>query len=369
MRWRDPARAASCATRRCATPTSPSPRCACSPDLKNATAFVMPLGGGNAAEIVAALQRGAPFCAAGSRAKSQLRHAPSLRFALDTLLRPGRADRRAAARPEVARDLGRPQRLARTDEAAMARKRAAAAPRLARPRQAARHHLEPAVERGAPRCSTPPRPDMRGTLDPLATGVLPIALGEATKTVAFRRWTARKTLSLHAALGRGPRHRRRARARSPANPRRGPSRAAIAAILPALHRHDPAAPAGLFGAQGRRASAPMSWPAPASRRAGAARPVEIAELAARRRARSRPCRFRGRCRQGHLYPRPGPRPRRGARHASAMSPRCAASRSGRFTRSASDFAGFARRRLGIVPPLPGICFRSRPRWTTSRRWP
>src|SRR5271169_4648576 len=32
-----------------------------SPDLRNATAFVMPLGGANAADIIAALRRSAPF--------------------------------------------------------------------------------------------------------------------------------------------------------------------------------------------------------------------------------------------------------------------------------------------------------------------
>ncbi len=32
-----------------------------SPDLRNATAFVMPLGGANAADIVAALRRSAPY--------------------------------------------------------------------------------------------------------------------------------------------------------------------------------------------------------------------------------------------------------------------------------------------------------------------
>ena len=40
-----------------------------------------------------------------------------------------------------------------------------------------------------------------GTLDPLATGVLPIALGEATKTVPFAV-EGLKTVSLHRALRR-----------------------------------------------------------------------------------------------------------------------------------------------------------------------
>ena len=51
-----------------------------------------------------------------------------------------------------------------------------------------------------------------GTLDPLASGCLPIALGEATKTVPFIM-DGRKALPLHRALGRGARYRRRRRPR------------------------------------------------------------------------------------------------------------------------------------------------------------
>ena len=39
-----------------------------SPDLRNATAFVMPFGGGNADEIMAGLQRSAPFLKSPRRA-------------------------------------------------------------------------------------------------------------------------------------------------------------------------------------------------------------------------------------------------------------------------------------------------------------
>ena len=43
-----------------------------------------------------------------------------------------------------------------------------------------------------------------GTLDPMATGVLAVALGEATKTVPFAM-DSRENLSLHRHLGRRPR--------------------------------------------------------------------------------------------------------------------------------------------------------------------
>ena len=46
-----------------------------------------------------------------------------------------------------------------------------------------------------------------GTLDPLASGGLPIALGEATKTVPFVM-DGPQALSLHGVLGRGTGYRR-----------------------------------------------------------------------------------------------------------------------------------------------------------------
>ena len=52
-----------------------------------------------------------------------------------------------------------------------------------------------------------------GTLDPLASGVLPIALGEATK-LAGRMLDATKAYDFTIALRRGDRHARRRRARS-----------------------------------------------------------------------------------------------------------------------------------------------------------
>jgi ribosome-binding factor A len=54
-----------------------------SPDLRNATAFVMPLGGANVADILAGLRRCGPYLK-GRMAKSvRLRRVPNLSFALD----------------------------------------------------------------------------------------------------------------------------------------------------------------------------------------------------------------------------------------------------------------------------------------------
>ena len=76
-----------------------------SPDLRNATAFVMPLGGANAEEILSGLRRSAPFLKSRLARLIELRHMPNLAFAFDNAF--DRAARISAllARPEVERDL------------------------------------------------------------------------------------------------------------------------------------------------------------------------------------------------------------------------------------------------------------------------
>jgi len=79
-----------------------------SPDLRNATAFVVPLGGENATEIVAGLKRSSAFLRRLVAREAPLRYAPHLVFALDGAF--AQADRIASllALPEVVRDLDRP---------------------------------------------------------------------------------------------------------------------------------------------------------------------------------------------------------------------------------------------------------------------
>ncbi len=76
-----------------------------SPDLKNATAFVMPLGGGAADEIVEALGRAAPYIRGIVAKEVELRHVPRVRFEVDRSF--GQTDHIDALlrRPQVARDL------------------------------------------------------------------------------------------------------------------------------------------------------------------------------------------------------------------------------------------------------------------------
>ncbi|MCW5731134.1 MAG: 30S ribosome-binding factor RbfA [Alphaproteobacteria bacterium] len=76
-----------------------------SPDLKNATAYVMPLAGRNAEAIMAALERAAPYLRAQVARAVKLRHAPRIGFRLDTSFdQAGRIDA-ILRRPDVAADL------------------------------------------------------------------------------------------------------------------------------------------------------------------------------------------------------------------------------------------------------------------------
>src|SRR5271168_2893214 len=54
-----------------------------SPDLRNATAFVMPLGGANVADIISGLRRSAPYLKGQIARLVQLRRVPNLTFTLD----------------------------------------------------------------------------------------------------------------------------------------------------------------------------------------------------------------------------------------------------------------------------------------------
>jgi ribosome-binding factor A len=76
-----------------------------SPDLKNATVYVMPLGGAHAAEIVAALGRSAPFLRGRLARAVPLRYTPNLSFALDASFEAAERIAAVLRRPEVARDL------------------------------------------------------------------------------------------------------------------------------------------------------------------------------------------------------------------------------------------------------------------------
>ncbi len=54
-----------------------------SPDLRNATAYVIPFGGGQADSLAAALNRAATYIRAQLAHDVNLRYAPGIRFAVD----------------------------------------------------------------------------------------------------------------------------------------------------------------------------------------------------------------------------------------------------------------------------------------------
>ncbi|MEK9662125.1 MAG: 30S ribosome-binding factor RbfA, partial [Alphaproteobacteria bacterium] len=76
------------------------------PDLRNATVFVTPLGGGNATAVVAALNRAAPWLRSQVGREVRLRHTPALEFALDSSFDQAQTIGRVlTADPVVARDV------------------------------------------------------------------------------------------------------------------------------------------------------------------------------------------------------------------------------------------------------------------------
>lgn len=77
-----------------------------SPDLKNATAFVTPLGGLKAEDVVAALRRAAPYFRGQVARAVKLRVVPALHFEADTSFDYASRIEGLLHRPEIARDLG-----------------------------------------------------------------------------------------------------------------------------------------------------------------------------------------------------------------------------------------------------------------------
>ena len=76
-----------------------------SPDLKNATAFVVPLGGAGLEPAVAALNRAAGFFRTRIAHEVALRHAPHITFAPDRSFDEARQVQEILDRPRVRQDL------------------------------------------------------------------------------------------------------------------------------------------------------------------------------------------------------------------------------------------------------------------------
>ncbi|MEO0619051.1 MAG: 30S ribosome-binding factor RbfA [Pseudomonadota bacterium] len=76
-----------------------------SPDGRNATAYVMPLGGKNAETILPALNRHAKFLRGELGHNIDLKFTPALEFRIDRSFEESQKIDRALKAPEVARDL------------------------------------------------------------------------------------------------------------------------------------------------------------------------------------------------------------------------------------------------------------------------
>lgn len=78
-----------------------------SPDLKHMTVFVTPLGGGDAAPLLAALKRATPFLRGQVAKVVRTKYAPDLVFRADTTIDEAARIEALFHSPEVQRDLKR----------------------------------------------------------------------------------------------------------------------------------------------------------------------------------------------------------------------------------------------------------------------
>ncbi len=76
-----------------------------SPDLRNATAFVTPLGGGDAVALLAALARAAPYVRGQIGRMVRLKYTPAIAFELDTSFERASHIDALLRQPAVAADL------------------------------------------------------------------------------------------------------------------------------------------------------------------------------------------------------------------------------------------------------------------------
>ena len=79
-----------------------------SPDLRLATVYVMPLGGKDAREVLAALERNKKFLRGEIAHRINLKFAPDVRFRIDERFEEAERIEKILRTPEVRRDLDKP---------------------------------------------------------------------------------------------------------------------------------------------------------------------------------------------------------------------------------------------------------------------
>jgi ribosome-binding factor A len=85
------------------------PEVRCSPDLRNATVFIMPLGGRDTDDVLDALERNGRFIRGAVARAVNLKYAPQLKFKIDTSFDEADKVGRLLNSPAVRRDLDRDQ--------------------------------------------------------------------------------------------------------------------------------------------------------------------------------------------------------------------------------------------------------------------
>jgi len=202
-----------------------------------------------------------------------------------------------------------------------------------------------------------------GTLDPLATGILPVALGEATKTVGFISKAAKRySFCVRWGIATATEDSEgEIVAESPARPDAAAIRNMLPRFIGVIDQRPPAYSAIKIAGRRAYALARAGKPTPL-----AGRRVTIAELELTALPDPDHAEFIARVGKAPISaPSPAISPKRSARGATSLY--SGASASGTSAKP-KQFRWIWRLRLGIVCSLPGIYCRLKPRWTTSRPW-
>ena len=222
-----------------------------SPDLKLATIYVMPLGGADEPEVLAALDRHKKFLRGelAHNGQSQIRAGSSL-------------SHRRHFRQRFAHRLSSEFRARETRSFASRRRRAEDRRLRMNQKKSNRAVVDGWVVLDKPVGVTSTQAVSRlkriynarkaghaGTLDPLASGILPVAFGEATKTVPFVQDGEK---SYHFTVSWGARPTPTLRWRDCGDQRGAPRAQRDRSAACAFHRRDCANPAALLGDQDRR---------------------------------------------------------------------------------------------------------------------
>ena len=153
-----------------------------SPDLRNATAFVLPLGGTETEKTVQALNRAGGYFRGELGRAVKMQFTPTIRFRADETFEEASRIEKLLHDPAVVRDLT--HRTAMRRMRTMRRKKGQKVDGwliLDKPVDLTSTQAVNIVKR----IFDAQKAGHAGTLDPLAIGILPIALGEATKTVPY----------------------------------------------------------------------------------------------------------------------------------------------------------------------------------------